>query len=278
MKRQPPLVLILGLALAACGGSEGTTANTASTTGGTGPGSSSSETSGAPTTGTTAPPTTGDASTGDASTTTDTGTSGTTSGSDTSSSTTGAVDPPGDPAVYRTPDVNTVCGPTPADPCTASDMTWVANEYGSTVTRADGDGEVYRLLALVEREGPANLDVFVIDAAGQPLVGVPVAFYFDSAPEPSRPDEWYPVKVTGVTEASGRVGFALAGSAYLGCGEGGPHAIWISQPGPAPDTTVPSDLADRLGMLVGTNHRHLDLLFQRVTPGDALLAPFCPLG
>lgn len=190
----------------------------------------------------------------------------------------------GDPAVFRTPDLNAVCGPTPPDPCTPGDMAWVAAEYGSTFTRADpaaaaAAGTVFRLVEFSEREGPSNIDVFVVDAAGAPLAGIPVAFYFSSAPDASRPDEWYPVKVTGITEVTGRVGFALTASAYLpACGAGGPHAIWVSVPGAAPDTTIPSDLADRLGMLGGTNHRHLDLLFQRVDiPGNAADAVRCPL-
>jgi hypothetical protein len=192
-------------------------------------------------------------------------------------------DSPGDPAVFQTPDALVVCNPTPEQACTPSDMAWVASEYGTTVLRADSaainaSGKGFRLIALVEREGPSNLDVFVVDEAGAPLSGIPVAFYFSSAPDTSRPDEWYPVKVTGMTEASGRVGFALTSSAYLDtCGGGGPHAIWISQPDSEPETTVPSDLVDELGMLGGTNHRHLDLLFQRIdpsaTPVDAVRCP-----
>jgi hypothetical protein len=40
----------------------------------------------------------------------------------------------------------------------------------------------------------------------------------------------------------------------------------VSEPAGAPDTSVPSDLADALGMLGGTNHRHLDIIFQRIDP------------
>ncbi|MCA9635092.1 MAG: hypothetical protein KC420_03550 [Myxococcales bacterium] len=225
------------------------------------------------------------ADTSDASTSSDTSTSGdpsTTSGDPTTGTTGGDADGP--PAIFRTPDVAPVCGPTPADACTPGDLAWLASEYGSTYTRADPDavaaaGVVYRLIAIVERVGPSNLDVFVVDDLGAPVVGVPVAFYYSTAPDPSRPDEWYPVKVSGVTEAEGRVGFALASSAYLpACGAGGPHAVWVSEPGMEPDTTVPSDLADHLGMLGGTEHRHLDLLFQRTpVPGDPVDAVHCPL-
>lgn len=207
-----------------------------------------------------------------------------TTGDSTEGDSTGAGGELPDPAVYRTPDVADVCGPTPEAPCTPGDMAWLAAEYGSEVQRADdawvaAHGAVYRLVAFVERVGPSNIDAFVIDEAGAPLPGIPVAFYYDSLESPSRPDEWYPVKIETVTDPQGRVGFALGGGAYLdACGAGGPHAIWVSEPGVAPDTTVASDLADRLGMLGGTEHRHLDLLFQRVGPGQALAAAYCPLG
>jgi len=189
-----------------------------------------------------------------------------------------------DPAVFRAADALAVCSPTPPQSCTPSDLAFVASEYGSTFTRHDAGGgtlPAYRLVAFVEREGPSNIDVLVVDEQAQPLVGLPVAFYFSSAPEPSRPDEWYPNKVTGTTGSNGIAGFALASSAYLtSCGGGGPHAIWVSEPGATPDTTVPSDLADGLGMLGGTNHRHLDLIFQRVTPArpaaDAVTCPLSP--
>lgn len=185
-----------------------------------------------------------------------------------------------DPAAFRTTDhAHEVCGPTPDEDCTPADMDWMGAEHGSTVTRADVSGvALYRLVAFVEREGPSNIDVLVVGPDAAPLEGIEVAFYYSTAPETSRPDEWYPVKVTGVTEADGIVGFAIGGGAYYGCGEGGPHAIWVSEPGTGADTTVPSDLADHLGMLVGTNHRHLDIIFQRVdpppsVPGDGVRCP-----
>ena len=189
-----------------------------------------------------------------------------------------------DPEVFRTPDDADVCGPTPSEPCTPGDMAWVASEYGMDLSRADdawiqNQGAVYRLIALVERVGPSNIDVFVIDEGGAPLTGIPVAFYYDSLESPSRPDEWYPVKVESITDVQGRAGFALGPGAYLDdCGGGGPHAIWVSEPGGLPDTTMASDLADRLGMLGGTDHRHLDLLYQRLTPEAEPGAGRCPLG
>ncbi len=200
-------------------------------------------------------------------------------GSSSSGTATPSWDPVAPPAILRTVDDAPVCGATPQAPCTAGDEAWLAAEYGSTLTRVDDDalaqaGEGFRLVAWVERVGPANIDVFVRDVDGSALAEVEVAFYFPDAPTPSEPGEWYPVKVVTPTDASGRAGFALGSGAYLGCGEGGPHAIWI---GAQPGVAVLSDLADGLGMLAGTNHRHLDLVFQRhaqgVTPSDAVVCP-----
>ncbi|MBN2359118.1 MAG: hypothetical protein JXR83_06670 [Deltaproteobacteria bacterium] len=177
-----------------------------------------------------------------------------------------------DPAVFRAADEAAVCTPTPAADCTPADLAFVAAEYGSTVQRAGGgeQARVYRLIAFVERVGPSNIDTLVVDAAGAPIAGLPVAFYWPDAPETARADEWYGKKLTTNTGANGIAGFALGGGAYLDCcGCGGPHAVWVSEPGQAAGTTVASDLADRLGMLGGTNHRHLDLIFQRVDPPPA---------
>jgi hypothetical protein len=193
------------------------------------------------------------------------------------------VDWSGPPAIFRTPDPANVCAQTPTMPCTPGDMGWVQSEYGSTFERADeervaGAGRAYRLLAMVERVGPSNIDVLVLDQTGKRLAGVPVAFYYSSAPDASRPDEWYPNRVIAITGANGKAGFAMGGGSYLDtCGSGGPHAIWISE-ADTDDSTVPSDLADRLGMLGLTEHRHLELVFQRLAPDqEATSMSLCPI-
>lgn len=178
-----------------------------------------------------------------------------------------------DPAAFRAADQAEVCSTTPPQDCTPADMGFVLSEYGSTVDRGDdagGTSAVYRLVAFVERLGPSNIDVLVVDHNANPVANIPVAFYWPDAPNDSRPDEWYPKKVETLTGANGVAGFALGGGAYLPCcGCGGPHAIWVSEPDTTPNTTVPTDLADHLGMLGGTNHRHLDLIFQKVDPPPA---------
>jgi hypothetical protein len=160
----------------------------------------------------------------------------------------------------------TDCLPTPGEPevfdmeGVERDMAWVSEQYGATYARCAADaacgmGGVYRLTELREIEGPSNIDVWVFDEGGSPIASLPVAFYWPDAPDTSREDEWYPVKLTELTNTEGRVGFAMGPGAYQGPGEGGPHAVWVS------DEAFPSDLADRLGMLAGTNHRHLNVTF-----------------
>ncbi|MFO0635524.1 MAG: hypothetical protein U0168_22000 [Nannocystaceae bacterium] len=111
-------------------------------------------------------------------------------GSSSSGTATPSWDPVAPPAILRTVDDAPVCGATPQAPCTAGDEAWLAAEYGSTLTRVDDDalaqaGEGFRLVAWVERVGPANIDVFVRDVDGSALAEVEVAFYFLDAPTPS---------------------------------------------------------------------------------------------
>jgi predicted small lipoprotein YifL len=175
------------------------------------------------------------------------------------------IEAPFDLAEIETPEI-TDCLPPPGEPevfdmgGVERDMAWVSEQYGATYSRCAADaacdhGGVYRLTEFREIEGPSNIDVWVFDEGGSPIASLPVAFYWPDAPETSREDEWYPVKFTGLTNAEGRVGFAMGSGSYHGPGEGGPHGIWVS------DEAFPSDLADRLGMLGGTNHRHLNVTF-----------------
>lgn len=161
----------------------------------------------------------------------------------------------GQPDVWRNPDPSEVCEVPSADiePCLPSNLEYVASVYGQTYARA-GDLEpnepVFRLVALVERVGPSNVDVMVVDEGGELMTGVPVAW------------GWPGTQVEGRTEANGRVGFPMAASAYLPtCGAGGPHFIHVRQPGEDGEL-IASDRVDGIGMLGGTEHRHFDLVFQ----------------
>jgi len=51
----------------------------------------------------------------------------------------------------------------------------------------------------------------------------------------------------------------MGSGAYHAEGEGGPHAVWVHDP------NIPSDICEKLGMLAGTFHDHLDQKFQLMT-------------
>ncbi|MBN2359116.1 MAG: cellulase family glycosylhydrolase [Deltaproteobacteria bacterium] len=148
------------------------------------------------------------------------------------------------------------------------DMEWVAQTYGSDFERATmtaPDGSVYRLVEMRERTGPSNIDVYVQDAAGNPLPGVPVTC------TNRYNNEQLPTVVTG---ADGRAGYAMGGGSYILPSTVGSGAFNIG----VGDGDIPSDQGLRLGMLGGTNHTHLDLVFELVqeAPQDSTSQPQKP--
>ncbi|MBN2359107.1 MAG: LysM peptidoglycan-binding domain-containing protein, partial [Deltaproteobacteria bacterium] len=134
------------------------------------------------------------------------------------------------------------------------DMNWVAQTYGSDFERTTmtaPDGSVYRLAEIREREGPSNIDVYVRDAQGNPIAGVPVncTNRYNNEQLP-----------TAVTDTSGRAGFAMGPGSYIFEDTIGSGAFNIG----VGNGDIPSDQGLRLGMLGNTNHRHLDLVFELV--------------
>ena len=194
-----------------------------------------------------------------------------------------------EPAVYRTHNKADVCSEPKVSKCTASDLDWVDRVYGLEVKRppkswTSGSSHTYRLVGLVERVGPSNVDVYVYDENGSPLQNVEVAWWWNgvagsgSAVVPASSVEWKSHFIPAKTGAKGRAGFGLYGSAYIdNCGAGGPHAIWISDG--SGSRVVASDLVSKIGMLGGTNHRHLNLVYQRTKTGatPSTNAVQCPL-
>lgn len=143
---------------------------------------------------------------------------------------------------------------------TEKDWAWVTEVYGVVHQEADVDpgGEVYRLVEVIEREGAATQIVTVLDSEGEQLLGVPVARYWPGAPElsPKPASAWKSKAVIGKTNSSGDVGFGMGRGDYITEPGAGVSAVWVA------DLEIPSDLADKLGMIAGTNHRRLDFIFQ----------------
>jgi len=125
------------------------------------------------------------------------------------------------------------------------DMGWVDQTYGSWIERASPPpgGLVYRIVELREIEGPVTIKVWVKDSAGNPLSGVTVRCSYPG---------WEPEIKS--TEEDGTVSLCAMGDYINPWGSGGARSMEVL--GGA------SDIARSLGMLGGTEHRHLDVVFQ----------------
>lgn len=135
-------------------------------------------------------------------------------------------------------------------------------KYGFTVRRAINVApgqEVFRVIALREKSGPATL-VVRSTVGGRPDVGRRVAFAWpDAPPQQNTGRDWGNRYVIGETNANGDVGFGLGTGAYIrDVAVGGPHSVWVWSP------SASSDAVFGLGMLGGTNHDHVDVEFALV--------------
>lgn len=100
----------------------------------------------------------------------------------------------------------------------------------------------------------------VRDEKGQPLPGIDVVFWYSSAPELPGAGWWEQGDVGTTKLENGCADFAMGGGAYYDPAHTkGPHDLWIYGEGA-------SQIISGLGMIAGTNHRHLDVVFQRVDP------------
>ena len=178
------------------------------------------------------------------------------------------------PAVFRPPE------PTPAPPPgtiqvfdaqgAERDVAWLQAKYGDFAVKpaADGDGPAYRIAALRERvDTDAVLRVSILDEAGAPLAGIPVAWYWSDAPADADcgplggvllgmvPGRCY----QDVTRSDAVIGFMMGDGARYSpdLGETGPHAVWVY------GATTRSDLILGLGMLDGTANSHFDVEYRR---------------
>ncbi len=143
------------------------------------------------------------------------------------------------------------------------DWTWLQATFGPVrIERTEvpaGVKKVFRLVGLLEREGPAVQVVGVSDAASKPLQGVRVVRQWPDAPAlpewPSPVSRWHAKGVFGETNVNGSIGFGMGQGDYYSITNGGVSSLWIA------DERGPSDLISGLGMVGGTAHRHLDVYF-----------------
>jgi CRP-like cAMP-binding protein len=127
------------------------------------------------------------------------------------------------------------------------DLAWAQHYYGSWVEFAQpANGGCYRIVELREQSGPSNIDVTILDENGNPVPNMMLQF------------DWPAGEVNQATNQEGKVGFALGPGSYIHDREvGGPHTIRVV-------CEYPSDVARNFGMLAGTPHDHLNIVYQFV--------------
>lgn len=104
---------------------------------------------------------------------------------------------------------------------------------------------------------PTALIATVVDERGRPKKGVEVVFYWQDGPE-APGTGWYEKGLVEVTDENGRAQHIMGPGAYYDPKKAqGPHAVWVA--GRVPNAGV---MVDGLGMIAGTNHRHLDVTFK----------------
>jgi len=136
------------------------------------------------------------------------------------------------------------------------DWAWLRQQFGAVEVR-EGQGP-WHCVELRESEGPAVIVVTVRDRNGD---GIDRAFVARWWPDPhlsGLPSElasWHDQGVFGETNANGDIGFAMGQGDYYFPPSGGASEVWTDYGG---------DLVKGLGMLGGTNHRHLNVVFQDV--------------
>jgi hypothetical protein len=144
------------------------------------------------------------------------------------------------------------------------DAAWLKATYGNVqVTEATvpTGAAVFRVAELREKVGPATLIAQCRLPDGSPIKNVPIVRYWPGAPtlptwEPP-PERWRDRGVSGRTNNEGNVGFGMGnGDYYRPDSQEGASAIWCGKP------STHSDLVSGLGMLVATNHAHIDTIFE----------------
>lgn len=134
------------------------------------------------------------------------------------------------------------------------DLAWLRQKYGNVQFHSAGNGKKFRLARIDETEGPAVLQVRVLDEHGTPHTNQPVANHW---PDNNLPDLrnqghqslWRERAIHQRTGNDGFTGFGLGNGSYIrNLAEGGAHTVWVLSP------SLPSDGLSGIGMLGGTNH------------------------
>ena len=133
---------------------------------------------------------------------------------------------------------------------------WLEEHYGPITIQSPGDGSCYRVVELREKHEDSAFIAQVRNSAGEPLQGVEVVFYWDSAGS-LHGAGWLEQGVSGPTNGNGDVGFGMGPGAYYTPPKQGPHKAWISGEGA-------SEMLEGIGMIAATNHNHINAAWQWV--------------
>lgn len=160
------------------------------------------------------------------------------------------------------------------------DWDWLLATFGPvTLERAgalEGVSHAYRVVKVQEAAGPAVQVVNVVDQDGVPLDRIRVVRYWPDAPAlpewPLPASRWREQGVFGGTNVEGNIGFGMGQGDYYFAPNVGASAVWVA------DGAGPADVVSGLGMLGGTNHRHLDIYYQLIEietppPGEPPIRP-----
>lgn len=130
------------------------------------------------------------------------------------------------------------------------DLAWVQRTYGGWIEYAGpAAGSCFRIVELEEISGPSSVDVLVLDEDKNPVPNMLVRF------------DWPGGLVEQPTNQEGKVGFGMGYDSYiLDLSVGGAHTLRVV-------CEHPSDVARNWGMLAGTPHDHLNIVFQLVRTG-----------
>jgi len=149
------------------------------------------------------------------------------------------------------------------------DWAWAHERFGAIALSCSDANPPYRATKLYEIEGPTDLNVYVYGENGDPEKDIEVAFYWPDAPFDSGAPSGFRRCITGKTNAEGRCGFAMGGGAYYWPPGGGPHAVWLYG-------DQLSEIVSGLGMLGGTNHIHLNVVYQKINTSEPPPPPSPP--
>ena len=127
------------------------------------------------------------------------------------------------------------------------DMPWAQAKYGVWIERAGfvPGGLVYRIVELREQSGPSNIDVWVLDEGGGPMVGVAVR------------KSWPEGQIEQTTDLDGRTGFGMGPGDKHPKGTSGALSFQVV-------AGAPSDVGRGFGWLGATEHDHLNIVFRLV--------------